>query len=64
MIVLFLPAFAQDNATLNNATQGELQPNATGDEEPVLEQVSEKGIYKVLLRRPQDALNPQGAIQV
>jgi hypothetical protein len=30
----------------------------------VLEQISEKGIYRVLFRWPQVTLNPQGAIQV
>jgi len=68
LMVLFLPAFAQEevepSATLKNATQDDLQLNAPGDGEPMLEQVSEKGIYRVLFRWPQVTLNPQGAIQV
>jgi hypothetical protein len=66
LIVLLMPAFAQEvepPATLKNATQDDLQLNATGGE-PVLEQMSDKGIYRVLFRWPQDTLNPQGAIQV
>jgi hypothetical protein len=63
LIILFLPAFAQEEPTItpNVTQQGQL--NATGDGEPVLEQVSEKGIYRVLLRWPQP-LNPQAGLQI
>jgi hypothetical protein len=60
LIALFLPAFAQ---APDNATHG-LQLNATGNEEPLLEQMSEKGIYRVLLRSPQAVLTPQGATEL
>ena len=45
LILLFLPAFAQEE----NATQNNLQLEAPGGE-PELEQMSEKGTYRVLLR--------------
>jgi hypothetical protein len=61
LIVLFLPAFAQE---ADNATQDGLQLNATGHEEPMLEKTSEKGIYRMLLRSPQDTLTPQGSIEL
>lgn len=60
LIVLFLPAFAQGP---DNATNG-LQLNATGNGEPMLQQMSEKGIYRVLLRSPEDVLTPQGATEI
>jgi hypothetical protein len=65
MLFVFLPAFAQKvapEATLKNDTK-DLQLNATGNGVPILKQVSEKGIYRVLLKWPQVTLNPQGAIQ-
>jgi hypothetical protein len=66
LIVLFLPAFAQEiepPANLTNAMQDNLQLNATGGK-PELEQLSEKGIYRVLFRWPQATLNAQGGVQV
>ncbi|HEX7032346.1 MAG TPA: hypothetical protein VF172_05045 [Nitrososphaera sp.] len=65
--VLFAPAFGQEiepRATLGNATEDDPQLNATGTELPVLEQMSEKGIYLVQLRWPQVTLNEQGAWQI
>lgn len=59
LLTLFLPAFAQED----NATQGNLQLKVPG-EEPELEQVSEKGTYRVLLRWPQDAPAPQPSLQI
>lgn len=59
LIVLFLPAFAQEPG---NATQNDLQLD-TPSGVPMLEQISEKGIYRVLLRWPQETLNPQ-AIEI
>jgi hypothetical protein len=67
LLVLFVPAFGQElepPTTLNNATQDDPQLNATGTEAPVLEQMSEKGIYLVQLRWPQVTLNEQGAWQI
>ena len=60
LIFLFLPAFAQEE----NATQSSLQLQAPGDEEPVLEQKSEKGTYLVQLRWPQDGPIPQAGLQI
>ena len=57
LLLLFLPAFAQENDT-----QGDLELDAPGSE-PVLEQLSEKGIYNVLLRWPQGPAS-QGGLQI
>lgn len=59
LILLFLPAFAQED----NVTQNNLQLEAPG-EEPVLEQMSEKGTYRVQIRWPQDAPAPQPSLQI
>lgn len=67
LLVLFIPAFGQEiepRATLKNATEDDPQLNGTGAEAPVLEQMSEKGIYLVQLRWPQVTLNEQGAWQI
>jgi hypothetical protein len=65
LIISFLPAFAQEEPPITpNTTQGGPQLNATGGGEPMLEQTSEKGIYRVLLRWPQDTLNPQAGLQI
>lgn len=61
LIVLFIPAFAQEDlveprGTLKNTTEGGLL-NATGSDEPLLEQTSEKGIYLVEIRWPQDPVS-------
>jgi hypothetical protein len=58
LLLLFLPAFAQENNT-----QDDLQLGGSTNEEPVLEQQSEKGIYNVLLRWPQDPAS-QGGLQI
>lgn len=60
------PAFAQEDddnnlteprgALKSNATEGSLL-NATRSDEPVLEQTSEKGIYLVEIRWPQDPVS-------
>ena len=64
-------ALAQENASdalepeaalTGNVSNAEL--NATGSEIPVLEQVSDKGIYKVQLRWPNVVVDPQDAIQI
>ncbi|HEU4606149.1 MAG TPA: hypothetical protein VFS46_07925 [Nitrososphaera sp.] len=60
MILLFLPAFAQEE----NATQGSLRLQVPDDGEPVLEQMSEKGTYLVQLRWPQDGPTPQAGLQI
>lgn len=66
LIFLFAPAFAQEiepSANLTNATQQ--SPHlAAPDGEPMLEQLSEKGTYLVQLRWAQEALDPQGQMQV
>jgi hypothetical protein len=66
MLVAFvLPASAQKlapEATIKNDTK-DLRLIPTGGGEPILTQLSEKGIYKVELRWPQITLNPQGGIQ-
>lgn len=69
LIILFIPAYAQEQeieprATLKNATEGDLRLEATEGGLPELEQMSDKGIYRVLFRWPEVTLNPQGAIQV
>ena len=50
------PLFAQqDNAT---------QLNTTSTDVPVLEQISEKGIYRVQLKWPQTVTDAENALQV
>jgi hypothetical protein len=68
LLLLFIPAFGQEEieprATLKNGTQDDPALNATGTEEPILEELSDKGIYRVQFRWPQVTLNEQGAWQV
>jgi hypothetical protein len=66
LILLFVPAFGQEiepPANLTNSTQESPRLDAPGDE-PLLEQLSEKGTYRVQLRWAQDALDPQGQMQI
>lgn len=66
LILLFVPAFGQEiepSANLTGATPENLTLSAPGDE-PMLEQMSEKGIYGVQLRWAQDTLDPQSQMQV
>src|ERR687887_655219 len=60
LIVLIAPVFAQQ---VNDTGARELQANATSHE-PILQQKSDKGIYNVLLKWPQAAINSQAGIQV
>jgi hypothetical protein len=57
---VFILAFAQET---DNSTQYDFQPDQTTGE-PILEQWSEKGIYRVLFRWPTQVLNPEGSIAV
>lgn len=64
---LFLTAFAQgteDPARLNGADEGQPRLDAIDNDIPMLENVSEKGIFRVQLIWPEVPLNPQGAFQV
>jgi hypothetical protein len=69
---LFVPSFAQDTedpvtedpARLNGADEEQPRLDTTDSDMPVLENVSEKGIFRVQLRWPEVPLNPQGAFQV
>ncbi len=69
---LSLPAFAQDiedpvtedPARLNGADEGQPRLDAIDSDIPMLENVSEKGIFRVQLRWPEVPLNPQGAFQI
>jgi hypothetical protein len=61
LLFLILPAFAQEP---DNSSQSDIQLNTTASEEPILEQTSEKGIYRVLLKWPHDIQNPQSGIQI
>lgn len=64
---LFMPAFAQDiedPARSNGADEGQPRLDAIDSDMPVLENVSEKGIFRVQLRWPDVPLNPEGAFQV
>jgi hypothetical protein len=67
----------QDNATQLNATGTDaryvsdpvtegtgIELNATGTDAPVLEQISDKGIYRVQLKWPLTFTDPQNALQV
>lgn len=61
--------FAEDPATesparLNGADEGQPRLEAIDSDVPVLENVSEKGIFTVQLRWPQVPLNPEGAFQI
>lgn len=58
--VMVIPAFAQN---ADNRTTYDLQVNSTSGE-PVLEQLSEKGIYNVMLKWPVQVSNPVGGIEV
>lgn len=58
LIALVIPAFAQSQ---DNKTQYDIQVNSTSGE-PVLEQISEKGIYKVLFKWPIQVSNEEGGI--
>lgn len=60
ILLLFLPAFAQKE----NMTQDSLQLQAPGDEEPVLEQMSDKATYLVQLRWPQDGPTSQVGLSI
>jgi len=60
VFVFFMPAYAQQP---NNSTQYDFQANQTSGE-PMLEKVSDKGIYRVLFRWPSQFLNTQGGIAV
>lgn len=61
-LIMLTPAFAQEIEN-SNSTQNAFQvDDASG--EPELEQVSEKGIYRVLFRWPTQVLNPQGGLEV
>lgn len=64
---LFMPAFAQDTedpARLNGADDEQPRLAAIDSDIPMLENVSEKGIFVVQLRWPEVPLNPQGAFQI
>jgi hypothetical protein len=70
---LFLPAFAQDigddpvtedPARVNGAGEGQPRLDAIDSDIPMLENVSERGIFKVQLRWPEVPLNPDRAFQV
>jgi hypothetical protein len=69
---LFVPSFAQDiedpvtedPARLNAADEGQPRLDAIDSDMPILENVSEKGIFRVQLRWPEVPLNPEGAFQV
>lgn len=60
LFVLVIPAFAQ---SLDNRTNYDIQVNATTGE-PVLEQISDKGIYRVLFKWPTQVSNSEGGIEV
>lgn len=57
---MVIPAFAQ---SADNRTNYDLQVNAPSGE-PVLEQLSDKGLYRVELKWPAQVLNPEGGIEV
>jgi hypothetical protein len=58
MAAVLLPSsFAQQS-------KNDIQLNSTSTDIPILEQLSEKGIYKVQLKWPQTVEDAQGAIQV
>jgi hypothetical protein len=60
LFLFFMPAFAQET---DNSTRYDFQANQTSGE-PVLEQLSDKGIYRVLFKWPTQVLNTQGGIAV
>lgn len=59
-LVTLSPAFAQEP---DNSTQYQFQANQTSGE-PILEQVSGKGIYRVLFRWPTQVLNQESGLEV
>ena len=59
-LVTLSPAFAQENV---NSTQIQFQGNQTSGK-PALMQISDKGIYNVLLRWPTQVLNPESGLEV
>lgn len=64
---LFVPSFAQDTedtARLNGADEGQPRLDAIDSDIPLLENISERGIFKVQLRWPEVPLNPDGSFQV
>lgn len=70
-LLIPLSAFAQENASdalepeatlTENVSNAEL--NSTSSDIPILEQVSDKGIYKVQLRWPTVVVDSQNAIQI
>ena len=69
---LFVQSFAQDiqdpvtedPARLNGAAEGQPRLEAIDSDMPLLENVSEKGIFRVQLRWPEVPLNPEGAFQI
>ena len=66
LIVLFVPVFAQEiepPANLTGAKPQNLTLSAPSGE-PLLEQLSEKGTYRVQLRWAQDTLDTQGQMQI
>jgi hypothetical protein len=58
--LFFMPAFAQET---DDPTQFNFQPNQTSGE-PILEQVSDKGIYRVLFKWPTPVVSPEESISV
>lgn len=67
LILMFIPVSGQEigpSSPLSNVTEDNLRLNATGTEEPMLEELSEKGIYRVQFRWPQTTLNPPSLGQV
>ncbi len=49
---------------MNGAAEGQPRLEAIDSDVPVLENVSEKGIFRVQLRWPEVPLNPEGAFQI
>lgn len=63
----FVPSFAQDTedpARLNGTDEGQPRLDALDSDIPLLENVSERGIFTVQLRWPEVPLNPDGSFQV
>lgn len=60
LVVSLIPAFAQETepAALYDTTQADLKLNVTCSEKPMLGQLSEKVINKVLLRWPLETPSP------
>jgi hypothetical protein len=61
-------AFAQEDieprAVLNGAEEDNPRLNSTETDIPILEQVSDKGIYKVQLKWPEVPLNPENVFDI